>query len=93
MSNISKAVEIFQTMRQAHINDIKNAQDGVKEMTAAADDKDGKQLAIDKEKQLAQIDMMDFQGMMQLEQQLISTMSQVTATEGRTNDAIIKNIG
>jgi hypothetical protein len=37
--------------------------------------------------------MMDFQGMMQLEQQLISTFSQITATEGRTGDSIIKNIG
>ena len=91
MSNIAQAVAIFTTMRNAHAQDVQAARDGVNGLELR-EGQEQKELDAEKAKQNAQIDMMDFQGMMQLEQQLISTMSQITASEGRTTDNITKNI-
>ena len=90
MSNIAMCVKLFQKMEDAHQHDVEAAKAGVNEMKQVEGQSDG-EFAAAKEKQMAQVDMMDFQGRMQLEQQLISAMSTVISKEGQTGDKIIGN--
>ena len=89
MSSIATVVAIIGKMQTAHDNDVERARTEVK---AKIGEGQGKVTQEEADKQLAQVDMMDFQGSHAIEQLMLQTMSQVQKKEDETSAAIARNI-
>jgi hypothetical protein len=80
MSSFAKVVQIYNRMVDAHT-------DGIEEAKAAVTGE-----GADREKALANVDMMDFQGKLALDNLLTQTLSQVSKSENDASAAIARNI-
>jgi hypothetical protein len=80
MSSFATVVNIYNRMVAAHNDGIQEAKDAVTGEGA------------DREKALANVDMMDFQGKLALDNLLTQTLSQVSKSENDAAAAIARNI-
>jgi hypothetical protein len=80
MSSFAKVVQIYNRMVDAHNGGIEEAKGAVTGEGA------------DREKALANVDMMDFQGKLALDNLLTQTLSQVGKSENDAAAAIARNI-